>query len=122
MKNKLFCNRAAQPPATKLTHVQLMLLALVGIVVAAPRARAGDAPQWMHAVVNAPVPIHDEKTDAVLLYSEESVNVISADKIKTTVRRVYKILRPNGREYGIVFASFRSPGEKINNMHGWCIP
>jgi hypothetical protein len=122
MKNKLFCNRAAQPPATKLKHVQLLLLVLIGIVVAAPRAIAGDAPQWMHAVVNAPLPPDDEKTSAVLLYSEESVNVISADKIKTTVRRAYKILRPDGREYGIVFASFRSPGEKINNMHGWCIP
>jgi len=83
---------------------------------------AGDAPQWMHALVNAPLPAHDEKTDAVLLYSETNVNVISADKIKTVVRRAYKILRPDGREYGTAFASFRSPGQKISGMRGWCIP
>jgi hypothetical protein len=76
----------------------------------------------MHAVVNAPLPPHDEKTDAVLLYSETNVNVISADKIKTVERRVYKILRPEGRGYGIVQADFRSPGEKVNSMRGWCVP
>jgi hypothetical protein len=76
----------------------------------------------MHAVVNAPLPPHDDKTDAVLLYSETNVNVISADKIKTVQRRVYKILRPEGRHYGTAVAYFNSPGEKINGMRGWCIP
>jgi len=83
---------------------------------------AGDAPQWMHALVNVPLPAHDEKTDAVLLYSQTNVNVISSDKIKTVVRRAYKILRPDGREYGTVFIPFVSPGQKINGLHGWCIP
>src|SRR6266567_2782244 len=45
-------------------------------------ARAGDAPQWMHALVSMPLPAHDEKTNAVLLYSERTVVVQSADKIK----------------------------------------
>jgi hypothetical protein len=83
---------------------------------------ASDAPAWMHAVVNAPLPPHDEKTNAVLLYSETSVSVISADKVKTVVRRAYKVLRPDGREYGTAFVSFRFPGQKINGMRGWCIP
>jgi hypothetical protein len=30
----------------------------------------------MHALVNAPLPAHDEKTDAVLLYSETAVSVL----------------------------------------------
>lgn len=85
-------------------------------------ASAGDAPQWMHAQVNVPLPAHDEKTDAILLYSETNVTVQSADKIKTQVRQVYKILRPGGRSYGTVYAFFRSPGEKVNGLHGWCIP
>src|SRR5579864_4637266 len=122
MKSRSFCNQAALRPAIRLDHAHFIFLVLIGILAAAPAARAGDAPAWMHSVMNAPIPAHDEKTSAVLLYSEESVNVISADKIKTTVRRAYKILRPDGREYGIAFASFRSPGEKINSMHGWCIP
>ena len=75
----------------------------------------------MHALVNAPLPAHDEKTDAVLLYSEKTVTVLSADKIKKTVRVAYKILRPGGRDYGMVAVSF-NPHQKITSLHGWCIP
>jgi hypothetical protein len=75
----------------------------------------------MHALVNAPLPAHDEKTDAVLLYSETDVSVISADKIKTVVREAYKILRPKGRDRGDVIV-FLNSNRKVTNLHGWCIP
>ncbi|MGA8344900.1 MAG: DUF3857 and transglutaminase domain-containing protein [Candidatus Sulfotelmatobacter sp.] len=91
-------------------------------MLASPRrAHAGDAPAWMHAAASAPLPAHDEKTDAVLLYWEQAVNVQSVDKIKTRVRMVYKILRPGGRDYGIAAVSF-NPQRKINGLRGWCIP
>ena len=122
MKRKLFCNQAPQAPASSLRVPAVLSVLVAGILATAPLARAGDAPQWMHALVNAPLPAHDEKTNAVLLYSEQNVTVLSADKIKTVVRRAYKILRPDGRDYGTVFASFRSPGQKISGMRGWCIP
>ena len=75
----------------------------------------------MRALVNVPLPAHDEKTDAVLLYSEDILSVQGNGKIKRTERRVYKILRPDGRKYGKVFADFDSE-TKINSIHGWCIP
>jgi len=75
----------------------------------------------MHALVNVPLPAHDEKTDVVLLYSERIVAVQSADKIKITVREAYKILRPGGREYGTLAVSYNSYS-KITGMRGWCIP
>jgi len=75
----------------------------------------------MHAQVNAPLPAHDEKTDAALLYGETNVNVISSDKIKITVRRAYKILRPGGREYGTVVV-FLNSNRKVTSLHGWSIP
>jgi uncharacterized protein DUF3857/transglutaminase superfamily protein len=87
-----------------------------------PRAAAsGDAPQWMHALVGVPLPSYDEKTEAVLLYSQTNVTVVSADKIKTHVREAYKILRPEGREHGTVEIYFY-PHSKITSLHGWCIP
>ena len=76
---------------------------------------------WMHALVNAPEPAHDEKTDAILMYAEKTVSVQSVDKIKISVREAYKILRPGGREYGTVVGHFDSH-EKITAMRGWCIP
>jgi hypothetical protein len=85
-------------------------------------ALAGDAPGWMHAVVSAPVPAHDEKTDAVLLYSETNVSVVSTDRVKTVERRVYKILRHDGRGYGDVAVPYSAPWQKINGLRGWCIP
>src|SRR6266403_1619168 len=94
---------------------------VLGCLAGAVNSSAGDAPAWMHALVNAPLPAHDEKTDVVLLYSERNVTVQSADKIKTTVREAFKILRPGGREYGTVGASFNSRS-KITGMRGWCIP
>jgi hypothetical protein len=75
----------------------------------------------MDALVNVPLPAYDDKTDAVLLYSETNVTVISGDKIRTQVREAYKILRPNGRAHGTVAVYF-NPQRKIKSLHGWCIP
>jgi hypothetical protein len=75
----------------------------------------------MHALVNTPIPAHDEKTDAVEMYSEKTVNVQSADKIKTVVRKAYKIIRPGGRDLGTMVIPFDS-ATRITNLHAWCIP
>lgn len=98
------------------------VLLTVGLLLAFSWPAAADAPQWMHAVVSAPLPAHDEKTDAVLLYEEINVNVLSSDKIKTQVRRAYKILRQNGRDRGTVFVGFDIPAQRVTFLRGWCIP
>jgi hypothetical protein len=123
MNSKSCCSRAERQRRTSGPGAARWLAALaLGVVCFAGSARAGgDAPGWMHALVNAPLPAHDEKTDAVLLYSEKTVTVVSADKIKTTVREAYKILRPGGRDYGVVVVSFNAH-EKITAIRGWCIP
>ena len=122
MRNKSSCNRErrAQPTNRKLARVLFGIVA--SLLACVPQSAAGgDAPQWMHALVSAPLPAHDEKTDAVLLYSEKTVTVLSADKIKKTVRIAYKILRPGGRDYGVVAVPFNLH-QKITSLHGWCIP
>src|SRR6266567_1404005 len=120
MKNRLSCSPAAPAPAIDL-RIGILLLAILYVFPGSRHAQAVDAPPWMHAVASAPLPAHDEKTDAVLLYSEKIVTVQSADKIKTRVRSVYKILRPGGRDYGIAAVSFNAH-RKINGLRGWCIP
>ncbi len=121
MNNRSSCNPAAPPRAIDGCGIVVLLCAILGALAIPPRAQAGDAPPWMHAVASAPVPAHDEKTDAVLLYSETAINVQSLDKIKTRVRVAYKILRPSGRDYGIAAVSFNAH-TKINGLRGWCIP
>jgi hypothetical protein len=101
----------------------LRLLALLAAcaVVVTPQAVAGDAPAWMHAQVNAPLPAHDEKTNAVLLYSETVFTVQPNGKIKKLERAAYKILRPDGKSRGTVRADYDAE-RRITGMHAWCIP
>jgi hypothetical protein len=114
-----------KPPCRRGTWQLVRSLFWVAVSVATILTRAeasgGDAPAWMHALVGATLPSYDEKTDAVVLYSETNVTVLSADKIRTHVREAYKILRPAGREHGTVLVNFY-PGRKITSLHAWCIP
>jgi hypothetical protein len=122
MSNKSFCNLDRQRRQTELraASVAVALFAMV-CLWSGPQAAAGDAPAWMHALVSAPLPKVDEKTEAVLLYSETVLNVQANGKIKSMERRAYKILRPGGKGYGTVRADFDSE-TRITSMHGWCIP
>jgi uncharacterized protein DUF3857/transglutaminase superfamily protein len=120
MSNKLFCSPVLRLRKIKLRRLTIAAASLT-LLLCAPLLRASDAPAWMHSAVNAPIPAHDEKTTAVILYAEDILTVQSNGKIKRTERRVYKILRPNGKEYGTVKAYF--DGEtRITSLHGWCIP
>jgi Domain of Unknown Function with PDB structure (DUF3857)/Transglutaminase-like superfamily len=121
MSNRLSCSPERRPPATSRRTAQFTFLAAVGFFSCVPLSFGGDAPAWMHAAATAALPAHDEKTDAVLLYSETITTVESADKVKTHVRVAYKILRPSGRDYGFAFVPFNSHS-KITSLRGWCIP
>jgi hypothetical protein len=123
MSSKWYCNLAERLRRSSGNGAARFLAVFVfALVCLVWRAKAsGDAPGWMHALVNAPLPAYDPQTDAVLLYSEKTVTVVSTDKIKTTVREAYKILRKAGHDYGVVVVSFNAH-EKITGMRGWCIP
>jgi len=122
MKNKSCCSPMPLLPGTNRHGFLLCLCVAACLLACVPRAVAGgDAPAWMHALVNSSLPSYDEKTDAVLLYSETNVTVISADEIGTRVRKAFKILRPEGRNRSMVWVNLNSQ-KKIKSLHGWCIP
>src|ERR1700722_6100897 len=124
MVYRLLCSLGKSMPVTKRRALRralpVLFCSVIWVVGIVPRAAAGDAPQWMRSLTGVTLPSYDEKTNAVLLYSDTNVTVLSADKIKTHVREVYKILRPEGRERGVVGVHF-NPGRKITSLRGWCI-
>src|SRR4051812_43566427 len=86
----------------------LRLVTLIGsgavafAISGADPAIAANAPAWMHAQVGVSLPAHDEKTDAVLLYSETVLTVQPNGSIKRLQRNAYKILRPDGERFATV--------------------
>jgi transglutaminase-like putative cysteine protease len=126
MKSRLFYPATHPRRKTRLLRRSSFLLRVLSTFAAGAflgilPARAADAPSWMHAQVNVPLPAHDDKTDAVLLYSETILTVESNGKIKSLEREAYKILRPDGKSRGMVRVDFDSE-TRINSIHAWCIP
>ena len=120
MNNKLSCSQALRPPRTERSLAAAVFFVL--LCLAHPSgAFAGDAPAWMHALTSAPLPPHDEKAEAVLLYSEEILIVQPNGKLKEIDRNAYKILRPGGKHFGKLTLAFDSE-TRIEKVHGWCIP
>jgi hypothetical protein len=122
MRSRLSCSRERRPRPIKARPLNWLVVIAAGVFIFAPLHAVADAPAWMHAQASVSLPSYDEKTDAVLLYSETNVTVLSVDKIRTRVREVYKILRPEGRKYGEVGVPFRREQQQIASLHGWCIP
>jgi len=123
MINKSFWIQAPRGRGTDRLTSRVFLAPLALMLACLPLfAGHTDAPPWMHALVGVPIPAHDEKTNAVVLYSEENLTVLSTDKFRTTVRRAYKILRPEGREHGTVIVPFNSLNQKVTSLRAWCIP
>lgn len=96
-------------------------LAVANAWLLCPQLVVADAPAWMHRAASAPLPAYDEKTNAVLVYSEDVTTVMPDGKTKAIERRAYRILRPEGREYGAAHA-FVGRDTKLGSMRAWCIP
>lgn len=88
---------------------------------AATLPTSAGAPEWLRAVARAPVPSYPADVNAVLLLNEQVTSVNDRGEIKTVYRRAYKILRPQGREYGHVRVYFDTE-TKLTFLKAWCIP
>ena len=110
-------------PASSLKGLAFAIATVALLLLGSPKAQAGDqAPQWMHALADAPIPAHDEETEAIQLYSERNVSVQSATSMKITVREAYRILRPEARRHHEYVAVDFGPHRKVNSLRAWCIP
>src|ERR1700679_661306 len=98
------------------------LFALLAAVVGTCPALGAEAPKWLHALTGVALPAHQERTEAVELYSETSITVQPNGKIKRLERKAYKILRPDGAKLGQLAFVFAEGRSRVTDVHAWCIP
>lgn len=103
------------------TNAWLLASCAVALAMAADPSVAADAPAWMHALVGSVLPQHDEKTNAVELYSEIQFTVQPNGKMTRLERAAFMILRPDGDDWGTLRVDFDDQS-RVTSLHGWCIP
>jgi hypothetical protein len=97
------------------TLIAVFCLALTGVAI------AGSPPSWVLSQINEPTPEHDDKIDAIVLYSETVLTVLPDGQRKHLERRVYRILRNEGRRYGTLQVYFDGLS-RVNSLQAWSIP
>lgn len=116
MKSVWFCKNPRRLLPLSCCAAWVLVLAVLG---AAPAASAR-APEWLRAAARTPLPAYPATTPAVLLYDERITTVAENGEVKTVYRRAYKILRPQGRELGLVSVPYDTE-TKLTFLKGWCI-
>ncbi|MFZ1112333.1 MAG: DUF3857 and transglutaminase domain-containing protein [Candidatus Acidiferrales bacterium] len=116
--NKLSCNRLH--PLIRISAAAVFLL--VAALAISPPARSANAPDWLAAAAQQPIPSSVPKDAvAVILYSEQQTTVKPNGDIETRYREAYKILRPEGKDYGTAYIYF-SKITPITYLKAWSIP
>jgi hypothetical protein len=98
------------------------LVALAGVRAYAAGSIFGPAPlpDWVKAAAAQKLPVFPGTPKAVVLLDETTYTVGSDGRAVEHVRRVVKILRPQGRDYGYPFVTF-DKDSKVLSMHVWSI-
>lgn len=79
------------------------------------------APEWLKTAARVQLPAYSEETDAALLYDSQTTTVRQDGEIETVYRRAYRILRPQGRQHGVVTVNFDNE-TRLTYLKGWCLP
>ena len=83
-------------------------------------AKPDSVPDWVRAAAAQPLPPYSPETRAVNLLEDITYTVAPDGRAVEHVRRVIKILRPQGRDEAIVHVNF-DDDTKILSMHAWSI-
>jgi hypothetical protein len=83
-------------------------------------AMKDSVPDWVRAAASQTIPTYPANTDAVVLLDETTLTVANDGKASEHHRFVVKILRPGGRDYGIVHVYF-DKDTKLSGFKVWSI-
>jgi hypothetical protein len=99
----------------------LALVVLASLVAAPAFASKPDSvPDWVRTAAQQKLPQYSNETNAVVLLDDITYTVAPDGSAVEHQRKVIKILRPQGREEGIVGVPFDKDA-KIISMHVWSI-
>jgi len=105
---------------TSALAVSFLMLAALGVGV--PAAHPASVPDWVTAAAHQPIPGSVPKDAvAVILYSDQQTTVSANGEVETRYRQVRKILRPEGKDYGIIEIYFTKV-TPITSLKAWGIP
>jgi hypothetical protein len=90
------------------------------LLFALPVFAKDSVPDWVRAAAGQTLPKYSDTTNAVVLLDETTLTVGTDGKAIEHYRRVVKILRPAGRDEGIVSVWF-DKDRKLNSLHVWSI-
>jgi hypothetical protein len=97
------------------------LVAFICLAVAPAFAfRADSVPDWVRTAAQQKLPQYSAETNAVVLLEDTTYTVAPDGSATEHHRYVVKILRPQGRQEGIVAVPF-DKDSKILSMHAWSI-
>jgi hypothetical protein len=107
-------------PKTTCRSVRLLLAMLLCSAACAAAHAKDQMPDWVRAAAATTTPNIPADSDAVFLLEQTNYTVALDGTVVHRVRKVVRILRPQGRKYGDMFAYFNSKS-KIKSLHLWSI-
>ncbi len=123
--NRLLWARRVQDASpvwqTTLRRLSRTAIAPVLALVAGVTIASATTPDWLRTAAQSPLPKYPEETRAVVLYSEQVTTVAANGEIKTQYRKAIKILRPEGKDLGVVGVTF-DKDTRLTYLKAWCIP
>ncbi len=102
-------------------RASLLVVSIVSLLPAAHALSSKDSvPEWVTAAVAQPKGTYSPETSAVELLNETTLTVGTDGKAVERRRRVVRILRPNGRDEGIIVVPY-DKDTKILSLHIWSV-
>src|SRR5215469_9712753 len=96
-------------------------LAVVVLSLTGCWSAVAGVPDWLRTAAAEQLPKYADETPAIMLRNEQMTNVKSSGEVTTVYRAAYKILRPEGRRYGVVRVYYDSE-TRITSLKAWSIP
>jgi Domain of Unknown Function with PDB structure (DUF3857)/Transglutaminase-like superfamily len=101
-------------------HLSAFAVLFLLTALPASASRQDSVPDWVHLAAAQKLPAYSAETNAVVLLDDTTYTVAPDGSAIEHYRRVVKILRPQGREDGIIYVPF-DKDTKILSFHVWSI-